>query len=282
MMRLVLLGDLHYHEIDHSIPGLLEARTVFYHTMLENFMNMEADLHISLGDLTNFGSALELQEVYELVRRKDKTFIHVLGNHDLYTQTRREVLEITGQQRYHAIDTETAMLVFLDTTKEMDIEDWGGWMEDEQLQWFSDMVDVSGSKPMLVFGHHPVYNTTARSETEKGSIHPSIDMWHILNRKKGIGVYFNGHTHVDSIVAQNNWTFVQLSSSLDEHGFRIVECEEQQIRISAVDIADVDVAKHAALLHQHMSRYKPNPHARGVDSDREVVVSLMKARQPQT
>lgn len=281
MMKLVLMGDLHYHEIDHSIPGLLEARTTFYHTLLERFLDINADLHISLGDLTNLGSSLELQEVYEILRHKDRTFIHVLGNHDLYTQTRREVLEITGQQRYHAIDTDTAMLVFLDTAKEMDFEDWGGWIDDEQLKWLERLIDASGSKPLLVFGHHPVYNTTARSETEKGSIHPSIDIWSILNRKNGVGIYFNGHTHVDSIVTQNNWTFVQLSACLDQHGFRILEFLEGEIRISAIDIADKDVQKHASMLHQHMKHFKPNPDARGMDLDREIMVSLMKTEQPQ-
>lgn len=281
MMRLVLMGDLHYHEIDKSIPGLLEARTAFYHTLLGRFMDMDADLHISLGDLTNFGSTLELQEVYELLQREDRTFIHVLGNHDLYWQTRREVLEITGQQRYLAIDTETAMLVFLDTAKEMDFEDWGGWLDDEQLQWLEGMVKASGMKPLLVFGHHPVYNTTARSEKEKGSIHPSIDMWRILNRKKGIGVYFNGHTHVDSIVAQSNWTFVQLSACLDQHGFRTVELTEEELRISAVDISDAEVLDNAPMLHQHMVHFTHNPNARGTDADRKLVIPLLTAAQPQ-
>ncbi|MEV5030349.1 metallophosphoesterase family protein [Paenibacillus sp. LPE1-1-1.1] len=280
-MKLVLMGDLHYHEIDHSILGLPEARTAFYHTLLERFLDINADLHISLGDLTNLGSSLELQEVYELLRLKDRTFIHVLGNHDLYTQTRREVLEITGQHRYHAMDTEKAMLIFLDTAKELDFEDWGGWIDDEQLQWLERMVEASGSKPLLVFGHHPVYNTTARSEKDKGSIHPSIDMWRILNRKNGVGIYFNGHTHVDSIITQNNWTFVQLSACLDQHGFRILEFTDNEIRISAIDIADEDVQKHASMLHQHMKHFKPNPDARGKDSDREIMVSLMMREQPQ-
>ena len=280
MMRLVLMGDLHYHEIDKSVPGLPEARTAFYHTLLGRFLDMDADLHISLGDLTNFGSSLELEEVYGLLQREDRNFIHVLGNHDLYWQTRREVLEITGQQRYHAIDTETAMLVFLDTAKELDFDDWGGWLDDEQLQWLESKVEASGTKPLLVFGHHPVYNTTARSEREKGSIHPSIDMWRILNRKKGVGVYFNGHTHVDSIVAQNNWTFVQLSACLDQHGFRIVEFADEAITISAVDITDADVLENAPLLHQHMVHFSHNPDARGTDADRELVIPLLTAAQP--
>ncbi|MBW7459530.1 metallophosphoesterase family protein [Paenibacillus sepulcri] len=280
-MRLVLMGDLHYHEIDATIPGLPEARTAFYHTLLEHFLNTDADLHISLGDLTNFGSPSELQEVYELLHREERTFIHVLGNHDVYSQTRNQVLEITGQQRYHAIDTDSAFLVFLDTAREMDTADWSGWIDEEQLHWLEAMVEESGTKPLLVFGHHPVYQTTARSEMDKGSIHPSIDMWRILNRKNGAGVYFNGHTHVNSIVAQNNWTFVQLAACLDQPGFRIIELEGEKIRISAVDMMDEAMLEHASTMHRHMSHFHHNPNARGLDADRQFEISLPTAAQPQ-
>ncbi len=67
-MRLALLGDLHYHEIDRSIPGLAEARDAFYRHVLDEFLNLDADLYVSLGDLTNFGLTSELEEVYAMLR----------------------------------------------------------------------------------------------------------------------------------------------------------------------------------------------------------------------
>ncbi|MCJ8014907.1 metallophosphoesterase [Paenibacillus sp. KQZ6P-2] len=279
MMKLALLGDLHYHEIDRSIPGLEEARTAFYHHVLEQFLNLDADLYISLGDLTNYGLTSELQEVYALLKRQDKRFIHVLGNHDLYGQTRSEVLRITGQQRYHVLDTEEAMLVFLDTAKEMDFEDWGGWLDFEQLEWLESRVISSNEKPLLVFGHHPIYRTTKGSVREKGSIHPNIDMWSILNQNKGIGIYFNGHTHMDSIVQQQDWSFVQMSACLDQPGFRLVDIGNEAIRITAVDVTSPVVMDHAPVLHKHMKHFSPTPDARGGEEDRELVVELISAAQ---
>lgn len=276
-MKLALLGDLHYHEIDTTIPGLPEARTAFYQNVLEQFLNLDADMYISLGDLTNYGLTSELQEIYELLQRHDKQFIHVLGNHDLYGQSRQDVLELTGQQRYHVLDTEEAVLIFLDTAKEMDFKDWGGWLEFEQLEWLEHRVIESQEKPLLVFGHHPVYRTTAGSERDKGSIHPSINMWNILNQNKGIGIYFNGHTHMDSIAQQQEWSFVQLSACLDQPGFRLVDIGEESIRISAVDITDPIVLESAPILHKHMKHFSPTPNARGKDEDRELVVELLKA-----
>jgi 3',5'-cyclic AMP phosphodiesterase CpdA len=269
------MGDLHYSAIDETVEGLYEARSSFYETFLGRFLEIDADAHISLGDLTNYGLSIELQEVYDILSRSERQFIHVLGNHDLYAQPRNNVLALTGQARYHSITTEEAVCVFLDTAKEMDYEDWGGWIDEEQLQWFESIVKESGTKPLLVFAHHPVYNTTKNSELEKGSIHPDIDMWKILEQKEGQGFYFNGHTHHDSIVKQENWTFVQLSAALDQHCFRIVELDQEEVTISAIDVHDHEVVKNAPTLHEHMNHFTHQPNARGSESDRECRISLV-------
>lgn len=278
-MKLVLMGDLHYHEIDETIPGWLEARNAFYQTFLNRFLEVEGDAHISLGDLTNYGHSSELREVYEIINSGGRTFYHALGNHDLYAQTRREVLEISGQARYHVVTTEQADLVFLDTAKEMDFEDWGGWVDEEQMKWFEDVVKASGTKPLLVFAHHPVHLTTTNSDKDKGSIHPSIDMWNILSQKEGVGIYFNGHTHIDSIVKQHNWTFVQLSACLDQHGLRVVEIEQDEIRINAVDVPDSVLTENVEMLYSNMKHFRHNPNARGQESDRSCTVSLRIAAE---
>ncbi|KHF38586.1 metallophosphoesterase family protein [Halalkalibacter okhensis] len=274
-MKLVLMGDLHYSAIDETIEGLYEARSTFYKTYLEKFLEIDGDAHISLGDLTNYGLTLELEGVYDILNQRERRFIHVLGNHDLYAQPRSNVLEITGQARYHSITTDEAVCVFLDTAKEMDYEDWGGWIDDEQLAWFEEVVKESGTKPLFVFAHHPVYQTTKNSDLEKGSIHPSIDMWNILNQKQGQGFYFNGHTHHDSIVKQQNWTFVQLSAALDQHCFRIVELDQEEINITAVEVTDEAMVNSALILHQHMNHFTHQPNARGSESDRECRASIV-------
>ncbi|WP_088103279.1 metallophosphoesterase family protein [Halalkalibacter urbisdiaboli] len=274
-MKIVLIGDLHYPSFNEEIPGLVEARAAFYGKFIERFLEVDADAHVSLGDLTNFGYLEELNGIYTILNRRDRNFIHVLGNHDLYAQPRNEVLKITGQKRYHSIHTTEAIFAFLDTAKEMDYEDWGGWLDEEQLAWFEHVVEDSGTKPLLVFAHHPVHNTTKRSDREKGSIHPSIDMWKILNQKKGVGVYFNGHTHIDSIERKNNWTFVQLSACLDQHALRVVEVNQNEINISAKDILDKEIVENASLVYENMEHFTHQTDVRGEDSDRECKISLL-------
>jgi 3',5'-cyclic AMP phosphodiesterase CpdA len=273
-MKLVLMGDLHYHDADRNVQEWVEAREKFYGAVFGRFLELEADAHISLGDLTNFGTPSELEDVYQWIRGHNRTFYHVLGNHDVYGQPKHDVLGFTGQARYHAVMTDEAMLVFLDTAREMDFEDWSGWVDDEQLHWLEGMVKQSGSKPLLVFAHHPVYDTTAGSAADKGSIHPDVDLWAVLSQKEGLGLYFNGHTHVDSIARRDQWTFVQLSASLDSQSFRTVDIEPGEIRVSAVDMNEPELREHAAVLHRYMKHFRPTPGACGADADRGCIVTI--------
>lgn len=273
-MRLIVMGDLHYHQADEAVPEWLEARDEFYRILLHRYMELEGDAHISLGDLTNYGRTEELREVYRLLARRDRNFYHVLGNHDLYAQPRKQVLALTGQARYRSVEMDAAVLVFLDTAKEMDVDDWSGVVDERQLTWLSDVLEASGDKPVLVFAHHPVYGTTARSTAEKASVQPDIPLWEVLRRKTGTGVYFNGHTHVDSIAHRDNWTFVQVSACLDQHAFRVVEIGDTEIRITAADVDVPELLLHTPVIFRHMEHFHPTAEARGTAADREAVIAL--------
>jgi len=278
-MKIAIIGDLHYSVLDETVPGLIEARRDFYQAFLEKFLDVEADLHISLGDLTNYGHTEELVNVYSILRESDRNFYHVLGNHDLYAQTRTNVLNITGQKRYHSIITDDVILVFLDTARERDYTNWGGWMDEEQLEWFEGVVKASGTKLLFVFAHHPVYDTTKSSTNVNGSIHPDIDMWKILDQKEGTAIYFNGHTHVESIEQKKNWHFVQLAACLDLQSIRIVELDADSIRIYPLDIENESLRETAMVLHRNMSHFKPNPKPRGEEADYKCKIELVPTNQ---
>ncbi|MFD1929831.1 metallophosphoesterase family protein [Sporosarcina siberiensis] len=269
----MLIGDLHYPAIDETVPGLFEAREEFYEQFIGCFLNVDADLHVSVGDLTNFGRPLELKGIYSLLG-DHREFIHVLGNHDVYSLPKDELLEITGQKRYSSFETDQAVFVFLDTARELDFEVWGGWVDEDQQEWLEHIVQESGEKPLLVFAHHPVYNTTERSDGENGSIHPSIDMWRILDQKQGVGIYFNGHTHKDSIVQRDNWSFIQTSSCLDQPAFRLIDIGDEKITVSAIDIDTEELLEKAAVIYENINHYTHQPDARGSEDNRSCVIPL--------
>ncbi len=273
-MKFAVIGDLHFPEVDPSVEGLEEAKWDFYRSFLDHFLGNEADLHISLGDLIHYGTTDELEEVYQIINSKDRNFYHVLGNHDLYAQSIENVLKITGQPLYHTVAKGNAIFAFLNTAKEMDYEDWGGSINQEQLAWLEEVVEASGTKPLFVFGHHPVYNTTSRSDMDKLSIDPNIDIWRVLEKKKGQAVYFNGHNHQNSIVHKDNWTFVQVAACLDEQAWRAVELTDNHIIITHHKVSNPQLSEQAAFVSEHMNYFHPFPEASGTEKDVQCVLPI--------
>ncbi|PZE22821.1 metallophosphoesterase family protein [Paenibacillus xerothermodurans] len=274
-MRLVLMGDFHYSRMAAGTQEMIEARDQAYNVMLSTFLTMEGDFHISLGDLTHEGFPEEFRYVFDRINGSGRNFIHVLGNHDAYSIPKADILAITGQQRYSAIDTQEATLIFLDSTKEMDHNDWGGEMDDQQLEWLQQQLDKSGVKPVFVFSHHPVYATTTRSDMDKLSIHPDIDMKAVLNTKKGPGFFFCGHNHVNSIVQQDGWHYIQTAACLDIPAFRIVELKDGLVKTELVTIDEMNLADHIIRFNTKMPGFGPFAEARGADTDCSMQVNIL-------
>ncbi|USG65072.1 metallophosphoesterase [Brevibacillus ruminantium] len=257
-MKIAVMGDLHYpsrHGVTKRLEEhVIESRDSFYSNYLKSFFKQEADIYVSVGDLTNFGTKDEFEEVYEYIRSYNKPFYQTLGNHDLYSMPRREVLELTKMNGNFVMEEEVVLL-FLETARELDRGNFDGWVTNEQLEWLEKVIDGSGEKTMIVFAHHPVYDTTARSNKNMLSVHPSIDLWSVLNKKKGKGIYVNGHTHTDSIVEKENWTFVQISAVLDDQSVRILELDHDQVSVSAIDVSDDESIELATTIGNGIERF---------------------------
>ena len=255
-MRIAVMGDLHYPALEEGSAHIAEDRDVFYARFLEQFFSIPADLYVSIGDLTNFGWRHEFEEVYAIISDHQKPFVQVLGNHDAYAMPRREVLAATGQPRFQLIETDTAALAFLDTAREQDFTDWGGTLDAKQLEWLETTVANTSDKPLIVFGHHPVHGTTANSTRDKRSIPPNIPVWDILSKKAGSGLYVNGHNHVNSTAAREQWHFLQIAAVLDEQAVRLIEISEDSITIDFIDLHDAELNKRAETIGNAISHFE--------------------------
>lgn len=258
-MKIAVMSDLHYPSSEGVRIKLknhvISERDNFYNDYLKKFFSEEADLYVSLGDLTNYGKEDELKEVYEIIRSHDKPFKHVLGNHDRYTLSHEEINQITGMQGDSVVDMDEAVLVFLETARELDSNQYDGWLTDTQLDWLEGVIDESGEKVMLIFAHHPLHDTTARSNKKMLSIHPSIEIWDVLYRKKGRGFYINGHTHTDSIVEKGNWSFIQASAVLDSQSARIIEIDKDFLDVRAVELSTEKSGNQAAVIGEALEHF---------------------------
>lgn len=273
-MKIAVIGDLHFPSVKENYAFIREDRQSFFESFMEQFFSIPADLYVSIGDLTNFGSADELEDIYSMIRQHQKPFVHVLGNHDVYAMTRKNVLHITQQERFHTISTEHATLAFLDTAQEQNYEDWGGTLDLVQQQWLENVVHESGDRPLIVFGHHPVHGTTKNSEKEKRCIAPDIPMWELLKPKQRAGLYVNGHNHYNSIAAREHWTFLQLAAVLDEQAVRIIDVSESLIAIDYIPLVDPKLKSAAHTIGTAIDHFQLKPHPLGTQADVKYAIPL--------
>lgn len=274
-MKIAVFGDLHYPAIQENFPDIRKTRDQFFRTFLTSFFSVEADLYVSIGDLTNYGLEDELTEVFQIIHTMNKPFIHVIGNHDAYGLPKGELVAITQQPRYTAVQNDNATLLFLDSAKEQDFEHWGGTLEDEQLQWLSEQL-AQTDKPTIVFAHHPVYNTTMNSEKDCLSVDPSIPLQRTLETKAGLNLYVNGHNHYNSIHRDGDWTYMQIAAVLDEIGARLIEVKEKTITVTELTFNTEELREQANCIGESINHFRLAPDQLATEQDRNLTIHLTK------
>lgn len=255
-MKISLFSDLHMssrnnlEDVQESLAksGLKDkgfesyeaVRDDYYEEYIKTFFKQEADMYMSLGDLTNIGERKEYELVYDLIEKygQGKQFISLLGNHDTYVQSKNEVIKNYNVERYGSFIAGDICIIYLDSTRDGDIMDWSGIVDDVQLSWLESMLSANQDKTVLVFSHHPVYGTTDTSTEEKASIEADNRIKEILENHKGKGYFFNGHTHVESIVEIGNWHYVQVGSVMDQSLIRNIEIDDNGIEISTAGLEE--------------------------------------------
>lgn len=143
-----------------------------------------------------------------------------------------ELLAVTGQPRYDAVETDGALLVFLDTTKELELHGWG--LDAEQWDWLRGQMHRAADKPIFVFGHHPVPGMTSSSPDGESRFMPHQDIRPLLWERHGPGFYFNGHTHTHSVVRHGQWHFIQTAAAFCRPCYRLIELDDYRVRIRTV------------------------------------------------
>jgi Icc protein len=273
-MRLVLLGDFHYSALEEKDriqeKEIFDIRDKYYEKVITNFLNTEGDYHIALGDVTNYGNKEELKYICGAMKNNGVNFIHVIGNHDSYNSSKEEILKETKQERYFSIVDKDIKLIIIDSTLETNYECWGGSIDEEQLQWLENEILDAEGKTVLIFSHHPVYNTTALSKEKNLYIQEIEELNRILSMHKGRGVFFCGHNHVNSICKRDNWYFVQTAAAIDINAFRVVDIAEEKIYFNYKEVDEV--REFSNFLGNNMTHFRIKEGAEGREEDRVLEV----------
>ena len=285
-MKLVLFSDFHYISDYYKHPDLeyheyskdfVKEKNEFYKFAINSIFDEEADYYISLGDLTNFGTYDENNEIYKLIDQTDKEekFINVLGNHDLYTYSADDLMSMIVKDYNYMLDFDQVRLLFIKSALDKNYEDFGGFLDDITLNWLKKEFEKD-DKLTLMFSHHPIYDTVTKSSEEYHYIRPVEDVDKIIQGKnKGQVIFFSGHNHFDSIIEKDNWIYVGLGSFLDKPRYCVVEIDDVNLEIKSKEIdLPKKIEKTRINIGENMPYFSLIPEGVGNKEDREISIKL--------
>jgi 3',5'-cyclic-AMP phosphodiesterase len=285
-VRFVVLGDLHYSV--YNSAELCAARDEYYQRLFTAVLKLQPDLVFAIGDTVDNGLPEELDGLHNIARRSGLAFYTVNGNHDLLHTTKTELAHYTKNPHPYytlfgnpvsgvstALDSSATRFVVLDTPKEMNEKDHGGYVSAEQLHWLKGEIAASGDNPLFVFGHHPLQATTRWSIFPMLNIDNSkqvkLEFW---RKQAGEAFYFCGHNHTNSIVRRANWNFIQTAAPLRSSDFRVIDYTPESVQLSAVPLENGDyMIRLGTKLANAMGDFSKMP-SKGRPSDRQLTVKL--------
>jgi 3',5'-cyclic-AMP phosphodiesterase len=290
IMRFVVLGDLHYAE--YTQPEHAAARDRLFTAFFSQIAKLQPDFVFAVGDTTNYGTFDEVSGLAGIVSACGVPLICITGNHDCYSMPKTELAPyfLGGQvshspsELYTAIDSGLARFILLDTARDRDYDRYDGYVSPEQLEWLNGKIvqfnQLTTPRYLVAMGHHPIYNTTRRSEETMLNIENSSEVraaFAKLERKPGF--YFCGHNHCNSISEMDEvgWYHVQTADPLDSKSFRLVILSEDKVEIETLDfdLSDRNLYEDYKLARFNIpAHFTPNPYERAQGELHERSLSL--------
>lgn len=242
-MRIACVGDLHYSNLRWRSARLQKINSFFYRHFFESFFSIEADLYVCLGDLTHFGTASELKQIFSIIEETKKDgqqFEPVIGNHDILFSRKRTFQRISGlEELYRAQDAGDWRLIFLDTARVNAFRKDSSYMGIAQSRWLCDELMNSLDRPVMIFAHHPAKQVTMTDKDRRYLI--NLSLADVLKIKSDTAVYVNGHKHRNKFSVEDNWAFLQFNDILDEPAIRVLELDGRNVKMETISFQDPEM-----------------------------------------
>lgn len=282
-MKLRVFSDFHYSYNHQGVDGFEDLRERYYCQFLAEFFNKEADYYISIGDMTNTGRPDEYAGVYRLIDHfgKSDRFRMVLGNHDLYSVDRDVAKTLIRNSLYYAIEAEGVCLLFIDTPindsevpalKAINFH-YGGEILSEQMNWIRQKFEANRDKPIVLFSHMPIYDTTYLSTRQYAYIRQSQELLEILQEHPQPVIFINGHKHSDSIVQRGHCTFIQMVDVLNHPTIRDINITNCYFEMTTQDL-DPAYAQIGRYLGTKMYVYNLNYYGYQGEENRKIRIEF--------
>jgi Icc protein len=227
------LGDLGAEELGPILraePGDPPYPEVMNGAVIDEMRALDPDVVVVKGDLTDAGTEDEFEAFLDAYGTLGERMQWVRGNHDVKTDP-----EFAAGYAPYDVQVDGVTLAVVDTvTPGTD----RGELSADQVAWLDELAG-STSAPVLVFGHHHLWNLAAdhRTDTYFGiNPHDSEALAGVVARRENIAGYFSGHTHrnrVRRFAAARNVPFVEIACTKDYPGgwgeYRVYEGGYTQI-----------------------------------------------------
>ncbi len=205
---------------------------------VEEIAAIDPSVVVAKGDLTSEGTLAEYERFLEVYGGAfGERLLHVRGNHESFH--RLPVAAWPTQERV----LPGVVVALLDTSADGEIN---GHLDADQLDWL-DELGARADRPVLVFGHHPVWNPAEEPRHEHTFVivpDDTEELARVMARRDALVGYFAGHTHRNRVVhlpGAPDVPFVEVASVKDFPGswaeYRVFEGSILQIhrRISRPD-----------------------------------------------
>ena len=221
-LRLGLISDIRYADLNTAGSRHYRDSISKVKVAIEKFNESDLDMLICLGDLIDAGKSVEaeyahLETVYEEFKQLKAPSQFVLGNHCIYTLTKKEFLKGVDQKSsFSSVSVNGVRLVFLDACHRKDGVSYGRknyqWTDTEipkdQRNWLKETL-AKDSQPTLVFVHQ-------RLDVEGNyGIHSAPAVRNILEDSKQVVAVFQGHNHVNEHKIINGIHYLTINAVIE-------------------------------------------------------------------
>ncbi len=176
-------------------PGATPYPEVMNAGAVADISSLGPDAVVVKGDLTSNGTVDEYERFLDVYGSAfGDRLLHVRGNHESYHGL--DVANLPTQER----TLDGVVLAVLDTSRTATVN---GRVSPEQLDWL-DELGARADRPVLVFGHHPVWDPSVEERTDRcfGIVPDQSEaLAAVFGRRPMLAGYFAGHTHRNSVVA---------------------------------------------------------------------------------
>jgi Icc protein len=212
------LGDLGTEELGpilRSEPGDPPYPEVMNRAVIDEMRVLDPDAVIVKGDLTDAGREQEFEAFLDAYGALGERMQWVRGNHEVKTDPQFAV----GYAPY-PVHLDGVTLAVVDTVIPGTDR---GELNADQVAWLDDLAG-SVTTPVLVFGHHHVWNLDADHRSDRYfGINPedSEALAAVVARHENIAGYFSGHTHrnrVRRFAVARDVPFVEVACTKDYPG----------------------------------------------------------------